>query len=362
MWTPVLPDQLAALPVEELSTSAAPSRWHGPLRSLGTHCRDGAWVVSGSRDVAVALAAPALSVAPPAGPAGPAASLLSRMARFSDGDDHRLRRDLVIRLLPPVAKVARAAGARANDYLRRRAAAFDIMPMARLLPAEVLARALGLAPDAADRAAVLTGTLCDALTPSLVPRTGTGTAGDDAAQELAALVASSGYRDTAEQVAVISILFQARDSTAALIGSAVLARPANAALSASPALARRGLRRGAFVAPTPGDRVEYVLRSDAPAQCTRRTATSDVQIGDAIIPGGAAVWIFVGTAERGSGMPATFGTGPHGCPGAAHATAIARQVVTVLHADGWRPLAGQRIDLEPRPNLRVPARVMVSRP
>src|SRR5580700_8214573 len=221
MWTPVLPDQLAALPVEELSTSAAPSRWHGPLRSLGTHCRDGAWVVSGSRDVAVALAAPALSVAPPAGAAGPAASLLSRMARFSDGDDHRLRRDLVIRLLPPVAKVARAAGARANDYLRRRAAAFDIMPMARLLPAEVLARALGLAPDAADRAAVLTGTLCDALTPSLVPRTGTGTAGDDAARELAALMASSGYRDTAEQVAVISILFQARDSTA---GDCVAAR------------------------------------------------------------------------------------------------------------------------------------------
>jgi cytochrome P450 len=356
MWTPVLPDQLAALPVDELSTSAPPARWHGPLCSLGTHCRDGAWVVSGIPDVAAALAAPALSVAPPAGPAGPAASLLGRMARFSDGDDHRLRRDLVIRMLPPVPKVARAAGARANHYLRRRAAAFDIMPMARLLPAEVLARALGLAPEDADRAAVLTGTLCDALTPSLVPRTGTGQAGDDAAQELAALMAGSGYREAAEQAAVISMLFQARDSTAALIGLAALGWPANATV------ARRALRRGALAAPSPGDRVEYVLRSDAPAQCTRRTATTDVRIGDVVIPAGAPVWIFVGTAERGSGMPATFGTGPHGCPGAAHATAIARQVVTVLHAEGWRPVAGQRIDLEPRPNLRVPARVMVSRP
>jgi hypothetical protein len=61
-------------------------------------------------------------------------------------------------------------------------------------------------------------------------------------------------------------------------------------------------------------------------------------------------------------MPATFGAGPHGCPGAAHASAIAGQVVTVLRDDGWRPVTGQRVEYEPRPNIRMPVRVLVTRP
>ena len=65
---------------------------------------------------------------------------------------------------------------------------------------------------------------------------------------------------------------------------------------------------------------------------------------------------------HGDGRPATFGSGPHGCPGAAHATTIARQVVAVLAAEGWRPAPGQRIELERRPNVRVPVRILVTRP
>jgi cytochrome P450 len=269
------------------------------------------------------------------------------MARFSDGADHRRRRDLVMRLLPPAAEVARAAGSRANDYLCRRAAPFDIMPMARSLPAEVLARALGLPPGVADRAAVLTGAFSDALTPWLLPRKGTGPDADTAAHELATLVAGLGSQDEEHVAAVIGILLQARDATAALIGTAVLAGsgPGN----------EPGTRR------KPGQRVDQALRREAPVQCTRRTAMVDAPVGDAVIPAGAPVWIFVATAERGAVVPATFGTGPHGCPGAAHATAIARQVVAVLDADCWHPVAGQRVDFEPRPNIRVPIRVMVAR-
>jgi cytochrome P450 len=369
MRTPVDRVQLASLPVGELATSAAPDHWHGDLVALGTHCRDGAWVVSGQREVAAALACPALSTAAAGGQDGPAADLLARMARFSDGPDHRRRRGLVTRLLPPVAEVARAAGARANDHLRRRTAAFDVMPMARLLPAEVLARALGFAPEAADRAAILAGLLCDALTPALAPRGVSLSAADAAAAELSALAAGRAGQDPERIAAVISILFQARDATAALIGLAVLAGGADGTApgreSAAPGRETAAPGRET-VAPgretvAPGRRIEQVLRRDAPVQCTRRTARADAAIGDVVVPAGAPVWIFMAAAERGSGIPATFGSGPHACPGAAHAAAIARPFVTVLEADGWRPTPGQRIEFEPRPNLRVPARVLVTR-
>jgi cytochrome P450 len=243
-----------------------------------------------------------------------------------------------------VPTVTAAAGARANDYLRRRTAAFDIMPMARQLPAAVLAQALGLPAAAAERAGTLTGVLCDAVTPSLRPREGTRSAGDAAAVELAGVLADGlGRHDTDRVTAAISILFQAREATAALIGLTVLAG------------------RGGSTAPA-AQRVDDVLRHDAPVQCTRRTAVRDTSVGAAQIPVGAAVWIFVATAEHGDGRPATFGSGPHGCPGAAHASAIARQVATVLTAEGWRPAPGQRIEFEPRPNVRVPVRVLVTRP
>jgi cytochrome P450 len=285
-------------------------------------------------------------VAPAGPPDGPAAELVTRMARFSDGADHRRRRALVSGLLPPVAQITRLTGARVNDYLLRRASAFDIMPIARQLPAEILARGLGLEPAQADRAAVLTGVLCDALTPALRPRAVPPESADGAATELEALFGQQLRPGGQEQrAAAISILFQARDATAALIGTAVLAGAA------------RGRNRR-----SPGQRVEQVLRADAPVQCTRRTAMTDAEVAGAAMPAGSAVWIFLATAERGSGMPATFGTGPHGCPGAAHATAIARQLVTVLDTEGWRPVSGQHVEYEPRPNLRVPVHVLVARP
>lgn len=345
MRTSIPPGDLADCPVEELTVSAPSARWHGPLQELGPHCRDGSWVVAGPRDVEAALGSAALSVVPAAGNGGPAAELIASMARFSDGAEHSRRRDLLVSMLPPVPRVAAAAGARGGDYLRRLPAAFDIMPMARQLPAEVLALSLGLSPAAADRAATLTGILCDAVTPALRPREGTEGAGDPAAVALAGVVADGlGTSDTDRITAAISLLFQARDATAALIGTTVLAG------------------RGDDTAVPAARRIDDVLRHDAPVQCTRRTAIRDTSVGAARIPAGAPMWIFVATAERGGGRPATFGSGPHGCPGAAHATAIARQVVAVLLAGGWRPVPGQRVELEPRPNLRVPARVLVARP
>jgi cytochrome P450 len=338
---------LADRPAATLATAAPIARWHAALRAAGTfRSGDGSWVVAGPSAVRTALAAPELSVVPAQQVQdGPAARLVALMARFSDGEDHRRRRALVSELLPPVAQVGRAAGALADDYIRRRNATFDVMPMARSVPVQALARVLGLPPAAARRAATLTGTLCDALAPSLLPRSGTGNVADAAAAELTAVVAGLAGANEEHAVALISILFQARDATAALIGSAVLAMTGPGPAGSAAA----------------GRWVERVLRQTAPVQCTRRIATADVAVGDVVIAAGAAVWIFVATAEHGAGTPATFGGGPHGCPAAAHATAMARQVVAVLTAEGWRPVAAQHVTLEPRPNIRMPGRVLVTR-
>jgi cytochrome P450 len=345
MLTPVSPAELAGISVAELATSPAPGRWHETLRSLGVYQQDGAWIVSRPGDVAAALASAGLSVAPPPGDGGAADSLLRRMARFSDDPAHQRRRELVTSLLPSVPELVTLTADRVNQALRRRIATFDIMPLARSLPAAVLASAMGLSASQAEQAAELTGQLCDAVTPVLGPHPVAPDIGDEAAVELCALLAAFGRRadsaETAEAaVAAASILFQARDATAALIGLTVLA-------------GQTGL--------TPGWQIDKVLRHVAPVQCTRRFAIADTAIGTVTVPAGAQMWIFVAAAERGTGIPATFGSGLHACPGASQAIAIARQVVTVLQTEGWHAAAGQRIELEPRPNVRVPRRVLMSR-
>ncbi len=363
MLTRVSAAELAEIPVAELATCAAPARWHEALISLGVHRRADAWLVSAPHDVAAALSCTALAVTPPLDPSGAAGELLARMARFANGEAHTLRRALVMRLMPPLPAVVTATGNLASEYLLRRTTTFDIMPMARTLPAEVLAKAMGLAEADAKMAARLTGQLCAAVSPTLAVVAESRADADRAAGELCAVLHRCGLHDDEEIAAAVSILFQARDATAALIGTAVLAAPFG-----RPVGHARRSRRAAASGPaswrqanSPAQRVDHVLRNEAPVQCTRRTAIADVLVGDTAVPAGSAVWIFVAAAEQGSGMPATFGAGPHRCPGASLATAIARQVVTVLDAEGWRPAAGQRIELESRPNLRLPGRVMVSR-
>ena len=89
----------------------------------------------------------------------------------------------------------------------------------------------------------------------------------------------------------------------------------------------------------------------------------DVQLGGVTVPRGAPVWVVVAAAEEGPpSQPATFGAGPHACPGAAHAVALAGGVLSALRTDRWQLVPGQSADYEPRPNLRLPAIVLVGRP
>jgi cytochrome P450 len=344
MLTPLRPADLDSMPAGELATSLPPDRWHDTLRSLRTHCRGGDWIVAGPEEVAAALTSPGLRVAPPPGAAGPAADLLAAMARFCDGARHQYRREVLTAMLPPVVTVAKVAADRAGQYLAGVRGAFDLMPLARSLPAAALGAAMGLQPGPACRAARLAGQLCDGVTPVLAARPRGREEADDAATGLLNLLAAADLAGSApagdKAVAAASILFQARDATAGLIGLTMLAASAPGALTAA-------------------ERVDRVLRQDAPVQNTRRITDAGTTIGAADLPAGSPVWVFVATAECGGAVPATFGSGPHGCPGAGHAAAIAAQVVAALEHQGWQPAGGQVIEFEPRPNVRVPQRLVV---
>lgn len=344
---PGVPD----LPVELLATATRPSVQHAQLRARGVHRRDSGWVVARPADVTAALASPALSVATPvaveATPPGDARLLQARMARFTDPPQHAPRRALLEQLLPDPAGLQPAASRQTSAALQGRTGTFDAMTLARCVPVLVLAAALGVPAAETARVAVLVGQLCDALAPSLAPPA-TSSSGDDAARALGELLQYVGPWDGDQVDAAAALLFQARDATAALIGNALLADDA-----AHPAPAHRD----------PGLAVEQALRWDAPVQCTRRTARADVQLGGVTVPSRERVWVVLAAAEQGApSRPATFGAGPHACPGAAHAVALARGVLAGLDTAGWQPVVGHDVQYEPRPNLRMPAAVLVQQP
>jgi cytochrome P450 len=335
---------LPELPVPELATCRHPGDQYAELRARGVHCRDGAWVVARPDDVAAALASPGLSVALPHSPEGRAAQLQSQMARFSDGTDHARRRALVEALLPDPTGLEQQAARRAGEVLEPGRGVVDAMPVARTAPIATLAAALGVPAADVARVVTMTGRLCDGLAPPLDARPVARTEVDAAAVLLSAsaLVAPAGADRPADDEAVaaaVSLLFQARDATAALIGAALL-------INADADDADHGIARA--------------LRQELPVQCTRRTARADVEIGGTTLPRGAPVWVLLAAAETGPpAPPATFGSGPHACPGAALAEVLARGVVAGIHGAGWRAVPGQPVTYEPRPNLRLPTQVLM---
>lgn len=338
-------DQLAASP-------EGPGRY-APWRDRPVHKCAAGWVVSRPEDVRAALASPALTVVPaaPAGGSGSgggggelrgqaARELQGRMARFSDGAAHQARRDRVVALLPGAAAAERAAREITMTALAGCAGTQEGMELARWVPVEVLARAQGVPGERIGAVVTATGQLCAALAPA--PG---ATRLADGERAVFALINDLVGRDGDDHaVAVISMLFQAYDATAALIGLA---------------LARAAAGRGG----TAAELVEAVLRGDPPVQCTRRTSVRPAVIGGVTIPAGEAVWILLAAAERSApAPPATFGSGPHGCPGRDLAVAMARGVVGGVLKAGWRPVGGPAPGYEPRPNLRLPTSVPVHRP
>jgi cytochrome P450 len=371
-----------------LATSTADISRYAPLRYQPVHETAEGWVVARPDDVAAALSSAALTVAPAGESSGAAARLQAQMARFTDGAVHQRRRELIQELLPDAARLERDAWSMTSAGLAGRPGQWDAMELARRVPCAVLAASLGAAPqagvtleaagaapEAACAVADLTGKLCAVLAPRSEAGLTSGNAlageGDAAATALLAELAapgrlpgagvanglaeaigsagvtggpeSGGSRAEERAVAAVSILFQARDATAGLIGLALCAAAGHPQAMAA-------------------DLVRLAERGDPPVQCTRRVAARPVTIGGVTIPAGALVWVLLATADRGDPWPpATFGGGPHACPARLAATALARGVVGAILGGGWHPVPGQPVSYEPRPNLRIPVSVLLER-
>jgi cytochrome P450 len=240
---------------------------------------------------AAALDSPSLQVVPPVEDA-----VLGRMARFSEGARHAAGRAVVFATLPDPAAVDAVAADLTRADLAGRDGPFDAMPLARTVPVTALGLVLGLPPEVPP----LVRRLCDRLA-----------AGDDTTAVTAAL--------TDVDTAALSILFQAHDAVAALIGLRLLGR------------------------------------DDPPVRNTRRRANAAVVLADAAPAAGDTV--VVDLADIG-----TYGAGRHACPGRDLAAVLADAVVATVHAAGWRAIADQPLTLLPRPNLNLPATVHLHRP
>ena len=275
-------------------------------------------LVSSDAEVRAILADPAY-VVPPAPPAAEAATLAwlrAHATRFCEGEAHDRRRALAeqdIAALDP-GKLRQAAADLAAAELASRASAepFDVMPLARRVPLTALAAGLGVGQD--DIPATVDAVLAAVsgyLNPDL--------AGPDADSSVAFLAKTFGPAEPEQLANRIGLLMQACDATAALVGNALLA---------------------AFGADESVDQViARTLVDDPPTLRTRR-----------ISPDGDLVTVDI------SGCP--FGTGRRPCPGADQATALAAGVLDALTTAC--ELADQPIDYLPSPNLRMPARLLVT--
>jgi cytochrome P450 len=226
--------------------------------------------------------------------------LRAAVARFSDGPAHARRRAYAVDLLTDLnpAHLRERARARTAAVLSGATTPVDVMSaVARPVPIGVLGAALGVQEDLTPAVA--------AAARSYQPHGGDTPEADAA---VAALVAAFGGAADEPTAARISLLVQACDATAGLIGNAIIA--------------------GAVAA---------ALEHDPPVRRTRR------------IHDGREIHLDL------TGAP--FGAGPHRCPGSEHATAIAAGVLDGLA--GWHVVAGD-VDYEPSPALRIPARILTS--
>jgi cytochrome P450 len=328
--------------IDELARCPDPGALHAELRGRGAHrVPDGRWVVATADDVAAVLQDPRAAVGFVPDPDRSVGALQARMARFTDGPAHAARRAAAVRLLaaidPDGLRRDAAAATRESLAAHRDPADLDVMTgLARRIPVAVLARALGAADPGA--AVDATADLAAAVAPTLGSTP--PASADTAVATLTGLLAGAG-EDV--PVAAISLLFQAFDATAALIGNAAARLGAGAPAGADALLAD-------------------TLRLDGPVQLTTRLGTAAIPLGGRTVPAGVRIVVVLAAAATDPSVaddPAVgFGRGPHACPGAEHAVALAAGVLDALIARGARARPGP-ITYEPRLNLRVPRRLAV---
>jgi cytochrome P450 len=355
-------------------------------RPLHRHDALGLWVASGAAAVSAALTSAACRVRPPAEPVpaalagSPAGAIFSHLVRMNDGRRHDALKEGIAATLDPLAshRVERA-GRRWAAILASVSAPHEhperLTEFASSLTAHAVASLLGapaeVVPDAARWTADFVGALAAGADAAQIER------GQAAARRLLAmgeavmtsgrpglLPALAGHAAGQERAAIVAnalgFLSQAYDATTGLIGNAlvVLARQPEIRTAV---LADRG-RLPAFLG--------EVARHDAPVQNTRRFVAEDTVVAGARIPAGETILVVLAAANRDPSANAephrfdlarpaprtfTFGVGPHACPGAAFATALAAAGIDALLTSGLR-LEGLADGLTYRPaaNVRIP--------
>lgn len=251
-------------------------------------------------------------------PPGTMAWLRQHVARLSSGPSHARRRDLAVGLLLPLDPDLLRAGARQATSMIIAAAdrrPFDAMALvARRVPGLVLARALGAAdPD-------LVAAQLPAVAAAYLP----GSPGNGQADGCVARLTELLPNGPGEQVAArIGLLIQAYAATAGLIGNAVAA----------------GIRENH---PVPAaELMAQVLRTEPPVRLTQR-----------VTPSGETIALDLTTAGDDPAGHLAFGYGEHGCPGSAHAIALAEGTAEPLLARcRW---TGAEISYPEPPALRAP--------
>ena len=334
---------------------------------------DGLWVAASAEAVTAVLTSQLCRVRPPAEPVpkallgSPAAEIFRRLVRMNDGP---WQQDLKRAVMAALGSID---GAKAAEPSREWAGRLPAEPagIAFQLPACVIGSLLGVAEDDLPRLAGLVGDFAPALAPGSSPEQverGREAAGHlldlfralPAEGLLGTLSREAREADQDEIVAnAIGFLFQAYDSTAGLIGNALVA------LARHPELRDQAL--------SPGFLPE-VLRCDPPVQNTRRFVAWNGFVAGRAVQEGDAILVVLAAANRDpAANPSpdrfdifreqrrlfTFGLGPHACPGETLATTIAkagieRLLEAGLDVDGlaenviYRPSANGRIPLLPQ--------------
>ncbi len=245
---------------------------------------------------------------------GAALRLRAAMARFASVADHGPRRRMVDAAIGAVDVEALAGLTRRVAQLRLDGQGDDALRIARTVPVHALLAALDLVAAGDTAAADQIIADVDAVA-AVVGRGAEATDdADAAASRLIALAASTAH----DPVAVVSLLYQCLDATAAAIATVLHARALSDACG----------RPVAAVAAVPR---------------TVRVATATVEIGTHRVECGDVVHLAIGAAGL------QFGVGPHGCPGRRAAEAITAAAVAVIEDGHEVDLAGVVVDADQRP-------------
>lgn len=264
--------------------------------------------------------------------------LRASVARFCEGPVHDRRRALAENDLARMdsARLREAAARMTTAELAHHGSEqVDVMRLARRVPLAVLAAELGATKDATDD-------VVDAAITASAGYLNPDSARSGTDEAVALLVRELGPGDSEETAHRISLLMQACDATAGLIGNA-LARALSSSTgpaTGAPAAADPSPQRADDISSHEVDEIiAATVREDPPVRRTRR-----------LRPDGEVVLVDI-TAQ-------TFGSGRRPCPAPDHASALAAGVVgAVLETC---VLADPRIDYPEAGNLRIPTSLMVA--